>query len=163
MMPRVSPSGSGRLAAAFGALAIAACASSSQPAVSTQAFVEAAPDEIVPERTMAVSVTQSAGVCDDDSSCAQVEAIRAVLFTGVPGSAVPRAMIRRQGDAWRDHEDVLNALLEGNGHRTYVVRSEVVSSRDGQDVWIVVVNHDALRIHLEEEGVIRKFGLGDME
>jgi len=139
------------------AVVVAGCASSGPN--STQAFVEAAAGERVPERTLAVSVTQSVGVCEDDSRCAQVEALRALLFTGVPGSAVPRAMVPRAGEALDNHPAVFEDLLEGEGYRPYIVRSEVSDSADGQDTWIVVVNHDALRIHLEDAGVIRKFGL----
>lgn len=137
---------------------LVACASSA-PTVPTQAFVEAALGNDVPSGSVAVSVTQAGGACSDDSQCAQVEAVRALLFTGVPGSTVPRAMVANETRALEQFPAVFEALFDGDGYRRYVVRSEVADSRDGWDTWVVVVNHDALRKHLEDERVIRKFGL----
>ncbi len=144
---------------AWSTAVLVACASSAPPTVPTQAFVEAALGNDVPSGSVAVSVTQAGGACTDDSQCAQVEAVRALLFTGVPGSTVPRAIVANETRALEQYPAVFEALFEGDGYRRYVVRSEVADSRDGWDTWVVVVNHDALRRHLEDERVIRKFGL----
>ncbi|MGH7444508.1 MAG: hypothetical protein ACREKM_06510 [Longimicrobiales bacterium] len=113
-----------------------------------------------PPRTVAVIVSRIDESCDDDEVvCAEVDAIRALLFTGVPGSGVPRALIRNEQEARQRHAEYLDALLEEGGHSRYVVRASRAEGRnDASPSWTVIVNHDALRIALEQQGVIRRFG-----
>ncbi len=108
-----------------------------------------------PGGTLAIRVTLGDADCDrDDRECAEVSAIEALLFTGVPGTALPRPMVRNEREARERFADYFEGLLEEGQHGRYVVR--VVDG--GTDSYTVVVNHDALRRALEQEGVIRRFG-----
>ena len=122
----------------------------------TQTMVEPAENTDTPNATVAVSVTRGDSDCSsrDERRCAELDAIRQLLFVGVPGTNRPRAMIRNEAAATAEYQRFFEDLLENGGHARYVVRAigDVTSS------WTVVINHQALRIALEQEGIIRKFG-----
>lgn len=112
-----------------------------------------------PDRTVAVAITRSDERCREPVRCAEVEAVRALLFTGVPGSAIPRAMVRNENQALTQHREYFKQLFEDGGHARYIVRaSEQPASGLDSRSWIIIVNHEALRIALEREGIIRRFG-----
>ncbi|MGH7617946.1 MAG: hypothetical protein ACREPM_12015 [Gemmatimonadaceae bacterium] len=117
---------------------------------------------VVPEGTVSVTITQVRSDCTDETRCAGVEAIRALLFVGVPGSTVSRAMVADENAARKQHASFFRQLLEQGGHARYLqsVRRETAGARTAQDTraWTVVVNYEALRLALEKEGVLRKFG-----
>ena len=125
----------------------------------SQTYVGAAPGVDAPDRTVAVMVSQENEGCSPASRCAQVEAVRRLLFTGVPGSAIPRAMVRNEQEAMSRHAEFFEDLLENRGHERYVVSATEESGAGGERTWVVVVNHEALRITMEDAGIIRKFGL----
>jgi len=125
----------------------------------SQTYVGAAPGASAPERTVAVVVSQENENCSPAARCAQVEAVRALLFTGVPGSDIPRAMVRNEQEAMSRHADFFEELLENRGHERYIVSSTEESGGGGERTWVVIVNHEALRITMEDAGIIRKFGL----
>ena len=106
--------------------------------------------------TIAVSVTRTNSNCDtrDEKRCAEVDAVRQLLFSGVPGTVIPRPMIPNETSSVAGHRRFFEELLEDGGHRRFIVRSDAGSG----SAWTVVVNHQLLRTSLEREGVIRRFG-----
>ena len=142
-----------RVSAVLGVAILAGCSG-----VRPQSTVEGAGAGVdAPPRTVAVTVSRVADDCDDAVLCAEIDAVRALLFTGVPGSGVPRPLIRNEQEARARHAVYFDALLKEGGHARYIVR--VAPAASGvRDAWTVIVNHDALRIALEQQGVIRRFG-----
>jgi hypothetical protein len=111
------------------------------------------------EGTLAVSVITSDVNCNQEQRCAAVEAVRTLLFVGVPGSAVRRALVTDETSARQKHAAFFRQLLEQGGHARYITGVTRSSGRaDQTGEWTVVVNYEALRTALEKEGIIRKFG-----
>lgn len=129
----------------------------------TQTMVEPAGNTDTPSATVAVSVTRIDSDCSsrDERRCAELDAIRQLLFIGVPGTNRPRAMIRDEAAAIAAHRRFFEELLEDGGHARYIVRATGDRVND-TSFWTVVINHQALRIALEQEGVIRGFGFRRM-
>lgn len=125
----------------------------------TYTSVEPAGMTDTPNATVAVQVTRIDTDCDerDERRCAEVDAVRQVLFIGVPGTNRPRAMIRDEAAALEQHREFFENLLEDGGHARYIVRASG-NRRETSSAWTVVINHQALRIALEREGIIRRFG-----
>jgi hypothetical protein len=140
----------------FAMLIGAACAS---PRTATR--TEAAPDVRSLEGTVSVLATADSKGCRD-RACIQEDAVRAVLFVGVPGSRIPKAMVPNEQEAVRDHRTFFTDLLEKKGYDRFIVRVSEATSTSATHVeekaWNVVINTDALRRALEEAGVIRRFG-----
>ena len=135
------------------ALLLCACAGNNTRTYAEGAAVAA------PDRTVAVSISRTGEGCRDAARCAEVEAVRALLFTGVPGSAIPRAMVRNETQALAQHRAYFKKLLDDGGHARYIVRtSSQKASGESDTSWIIIVNHEALRIALEREGILRRFG-----
>jgi len=130
---------------------LAGCSSSS----ASYAQVEGAGGSVnAPRGTVAIGVTIGEEDCDrNERECAELFAIEALLFTGVPGTSLPRPMVNNERQARAQYEEYFKDLLEDGEHRRYVVRVEEES-----DAYTVIVNHDALRRSLEQEGIIRRFG-----
>jgi hypothetical protein len=125
----------------------------------TQTMVEPAGNTDTPNATVAVSVTRIDSDCSsrDERRCAELDAIRQLLFVGVPGTNRPRAMIRDETAAIAAHRRFFEELLDDGGHARYIVRATGDRVNESSS-WTVVINHQALRIALEQEGVIRAFG-----
>ena len=68
-----------------------------------------------PNATVALSVTRINSDClsRDERRCAEVDAIRQLLFVGVPGTNRPRAMIRNEAAATAEYQRFFEDLLEG--------------------------------------------------
>jgi hypothetical protein len=115
-----------------------------------------------PEGTVAVTISQVGSDCKDENRCAGAEALRALMFVGVPGSTVRRAMVADEKAALAQHAGFFRQLFEEGGYARYVqnVRAQSAASGSPQNkrAWTVVVNYEALRTALEKEGIIRKFG-----
>ena len=139
------------------AAGLVACGSAPGP---SRSEVSASPRPF--EGTIAVATTIDTKSCRDPRECAEGEAIRALLFMGVPGSAIPRPMVANEKEAKQAHREFFADLLEKKGFTKYIVRVDdgAATSPDhpNEKRWNVVVNSDALRRALESAGVIRKFG-----
>jgi hypothetical protein len=108
-----------------------------------------------PRGTVAIGVTLRDDDCGrPERECAELSAIEALLFTGVPGTSFPRPLVTNERQAREQHSEYFERLFEQGEHGRYVVR---VAER-GSDSFTVLVNHDALRRALVQEGVIRRFG-----
>ena len=100
---------------------------------------------------------------------AKRNALRAVMFTGIPGSDLPKPLITETG-AEEKYKDYFNVLLQKGGkYLNYVALSNdgSIASGDrykvGKRVKIgvaVVVQKALLRKELENAGIIRSLGSG---
>jgi hypothetical protein len=133
---------------------VAACASTPTPS-----RVEVGANPRALEGTIAVATTFDSKGCQD-RECVEADAVRALLFMGVPGSTIPRAMVANEQEARQSHKEFFTDLFEKKGFAKYVVRvdEEKAESRQGDKRWNVIINSDALRRALESAGVVRKFG-----
>lgn len=135
-----------------------ACAGRAVEVQPAPAVAEGAPSADDPG-TVTVRATPRDGCGGDQRSreaCAVAEAVRSVLFVGVPGSALPLPLVRDERGARATHPQYFDELLQQKGYRRYVLRS---TAEAGSGVWVVVLNGDALRRSLEQAGVIRRLGL----
>jgi hypothetical protein len=128
----------------------------------TQTLVASAGRLPAEEGTVAVSVMRTESECRQENRCAEVEAVRTLLFVGVPGTAIQRAMVSNEQAALEKHAAFFRQLFEEGGHTRYITAvargTTPTDGPDGARVWTVVVNYEALRTALEKQGVIRKFG-----
>ena len=127
-----------------------------------QILVEGAANPRPMEGTVAVLTTLTGERCRNPGECAQEQAIRSLLFTGVPDSPISRPMVANEDQALRQHKAWFEALFSKKGYTRYVVRVSPGASapgapRDAQS-FVVLVNSDALRRALEQAGIIRRFG-----
>jgi hypothetical protein len=93
-------------------------------------------------------------------------AVYALLFKGLPGSAYELPMVPHEGE--KKNDPTVVALLTG-GYSAFVIedqsqgKSKMTKKADGvkgiATFHQITINCDALRRHLEEKGVIRKFGI----
>ena len=59
-----------------------------------------------PGGTVAIGVTLGTTDCDrNDRVCAELSAIEALLFTGVPGTSLPRPMVNNERQAREQHAE----------------------------------------------------------
>ena len=96
---------------------------------------------------------------------AAASAIYVLLFRGMPGSQYELPMI---GDENKVNDPVVQNLLDG-GYSSFITENSLISEQkqtrktDGAkgyyDLYRMTINCDALRRHLEQNKVIRKFGI----
>jgi hypothetical protein len=126
------------------------------------AMVEGAANAQPLEGTVAVRTTLTGKPCDDAERCAQIEAVRAVLFLGVPNSPASKPLVSDESAAMKANRAYFDDLLGKNGYAKFIVRSAggALAARDpGRSAaYTVVVNLQTLRTSLENAGVIRRFG-----
>jgi hypothetical protein len=146
------------LAAIAGLTGVVSCASASQVTSRNEAAANPRPME----GTVAVLTTAELKGCKDQRECAEGQAVRALLFVGVPDSPQPRPLVPNEQEAVKAHHAFFTDLLEKKGFTRYIVRvgegTPTSSTRPDEKQWNVVVNNDALRRALETAGVIRRFG-----
>lgn len=97
---------------------------------------------------------------------ASKEAFYVLLFRGVPGSQHEFPMISDEGTK-KDHPDIKSLLNEE--HSSFVIESTVqrvskkMKNKDGiagiMTINRITINYDALKRHLEQKKLIRKFGI----
>ena len=89
-----------------------------------------------------------------------------LLFRGIPGSPYDLPMIPDENE--KKNNPLIKALLEG-GYTAFIVENKFISeenkkrkqdgSKGKQTINKITINCDALRKHLEQNGLIRKFGI----
>lgn len=90
---------------------------------------------------------------------AQARCVRAILFVGVPGSAVPQPLVPNEAEARARSPGYFEQLIEGQGFAPYIVRSQELEPQvEKGTTWQVTINYVALRTALEQRGAVRKFG-----
>lgn len=94
------------------------------------------------------------------------EALKALLFRGIPGSKQARPLINtHEEEAYKAHKKYFRELFDEGRCTTFVLSNVPLSARakdaSGRKYigFDVAVNITALRTDLEAQSVIRKFGL----
>lgn len=126
------------------------------------ALVEGAAAPRPIEGTVAVRTTLTGKRCRDAGECAQEQAVRSLLFVGVPDSPIPRPMIADEQQAVQQHKVFFDDFFARKGYARYIVRVTAGTTAPGapadSESFVVLVNTDALRSALEKAGVVRRFG-----
>ncbi len=93
---------------------------------------------------------------------AEVRAIENLLFRGIPGSQYQLPMIANEQEVKKNYSTYFKKLLSERSYQKFVLDSKVLNSYDliKKDVMISLkINVDALRRDLENNNIIRKFGI----
>lgn len=116
--------------------------------------------------TITVSSTGFGKKGDQTLKDAEYNAFYALLFRGIPGSQYELPMIANESE--KKDNSVVKSLLNG-GYKSYVTEATLqdvdikTKKEDGKKgkatTYKITINCDALRRHLETNGVIRKFGI----
>lgn len=114
------------------------------------------------EGTVSVLTTLTGKKCRNAGECAQEQAVRSLLFVGVPDSPIARPMIANEQQALQQHRVFFDDLFARKGYARYIVRVTAGARAPGApadaESFVVLVNTDALRTALEKAGVVRRFG-----
>lgn len=95
---------------------------------------------------------------------AAASAFSAVLFKGVPGSVQPMPIIADESRAVNDHKQVIDCFHTFDCYSKFVAQSDKigipVKGKDGTSVVLrIKINLRTLKTYLEQNNVIRQFGL----
>ncbi|MEZ5030941.1 MAG: hypothetical protein R2787_06060 [Saprospiraceae bacterium] len=94
---------------------------------------------------------------------AERNALENILFRGIPGSPQESPLVPDEQAARQSHGEMLTKMTAGGNYQQFVIQSyvdHVETSPQGAHIdQTVTFDLNALRKHLEREGVIRKFGL----
>lgn len=112
---------------------------------------------------LSVNSVQTAENVNKAVNFAEINALENILFRGVPGSFQADPVISNEKDAVTKSKAVLNELIFREGYRVFMTDSRLTDRQDDKSAVTVTqqVTFDipALRKYLEENRVIRKFGL----
>lgn len=109
--------------------------------------------------------TTGLGKSEDDAwNNAAKQAFSAVLFKGIPGSVQPAPMVDDETRAMAEHKQTVECFSNFNCYSRFISASEKVDVpqqlKDGISVDLKIkINLRTLRAYLEENQVIRHFGL----
>lgn len=96
---------------------------------------------------------------------AQESAVDNLLFRGIPGSQYHLPMVQNEREARSKHGGYFKNLLEQGGYKSFMMLSEEQTGfsparKNQKNITVKVkINVDALRRDMEQQGVVRKFGL----
>ncbi|MBX2951605.1 MAG: hypothetical protein KF870_03805 [Leadbetterella sp.] len=110
---------------------------------------------------LSVNSIQTAEDVNKAVSFAEINALENILFRGIPGSLQADPIISNEKEAMT--KQALTKLIFNEGYRIFMTDSRLIERQDSKNAVTVTqeVTFDipALRKHLEQNGVIRKFGL----
>ncbi|MDJ1471464.1 hypothetical protein QNI19_27395 [Cytophagaceae bacterium DM2B3-1] len=94
---------------------------------------------------------------------AEKMAFETILFRGVPGSSQTQPLVQNETQARQEHARYFEDLLTNEHYRSFLMQAEPIaraSHKAGQKRMSVKIkiNIVALRQHMEQQGVIQKFG-----
>ncbi len=96
---------------------------------------------------------------------AEAAAFKNLIFRGIPGSQYHLPMVPDEASARKHHGSYFTKLLDGSGYKSFLMLSEEMSAfsparKNQKNILMKVkINVDALRRDMEQNGVVRKFGL----
>ncbi len=108
---------------------------------------------------------KSEGVAENLSKAiyfAEINALENILYRGIPSSTQESPLISDELDAYKKNQLVLDNLVFRNGYKNYLTSSEIIERNDGAGIYViqkVTFDIPALRKYLENNNIIRKFGL----
>lgn len=112
---------------------------------------------------LSVSSVQTAENVNKAVSFAEINALENILFRGIPGSLQADPVISNEKEAQVKSRQILDKLIFKEGYRTFMTDSQLIERQEDKNAVTVTqqVTFDipALRKYLEQNQVIRKFGL----
>ncbi len=96
---------------------------------------------------------------------AEINAFNNLIFRGIPGSQYSLPMIENEQQAKSEHKDYFNNLYEQKRYKSFLLstasESDLNINLSSQKTITIEtkINVNALRRDMEQNGVIRKFGL----
>ncbi len=112
---------------------------------------------------LSVKSVQTAENVNKAVAFAEMNALENILFRGIPGSLQDDPVISNEKEARAKSKEILNELIFKEAYRTFMTDSQLIERQEGKNAVTVTqeVTFDipALRKYLEQNGVIRKFGL----
>lgn len=112
---------------------------------------------------LSVNSVQTAENINKAVSFAEINALENILFRGIPGSLQADPVISNEKEARVKSRQILNELIFKEGYRTFMTDSQLIARQEDKNAVTVTqeVTFDipALRKYLEQNQVIRKFGL----
>lgn len=95
---------------------------------------------------------------------AETNAFNNLIFHGIPGSQQRLPMVSDEKTARREHAAYFQQLLDHQGYKAFLMVSDPQSGFDltptGKNLLVKIkINVDALRRDMEQQGVLRKFGI----
>lgn len=95
---------------------------------------------------------------------AEINALKNILYKGIPGSPYSKPIIEDAAKAESGHSAYFDNLFQKGGHKVFLMTSTVISDfkllANRRSNITVKIKYDvnAIRVDLEKNGVIRKFG-----
>lgn len=103
---------------------------------------------------------------NDTQENAELQSVKTLLFRGLPDSNQKEPLVSVvENEAIAAHKDYFESLFNQKRFKTFVVSTtqvtdvQKVGKKKFQQTFDVTVNLKALRSDLEQQGIIRKFGL----
>lgn len=96
---------------------------------------------------------------------AEKAAVGILIFQGLPGTQFTLPMVDNEAASRTEHAELYKALFDDEGYRTFVMKTASISGltkmkKGGKKLETrILVDVNGLRRHLENNKVIRKFGL----
>lgn len=107
--------------------------------------------------------TSRASTMEEASVFAERNAIENLLFKGIPGSNQESPLVSNELESLRQHPAFYDNFIMQREYEKYIMDSYIASKNEQNKVWIVQqqieVDLEAMRRHLEQNQIIRKFGL----
>lgn len=94
---------------------------------------------------------------------AQKNAFRVILFKGLPGTQLNVPMVDNENDARSNNASYFEKLFDQEFYKTFIMSStpssNLVKVKGGKKIEVnLKINYNSLRIDLEQNKIIRKFG-----
>lgn len=96
---------------------------------------------------------------------AETSAFKNLIFRGIPGSQYQLPIVPNEAEARKQHNTYFENLLANGKYKSFMMLSEELSAfspanKNQKNILMKVkINVDALRRDMEQQGVVRKFGL----
>jgi hypothetical protein len=113
--------------------------------------------------TMVVESTGYGKYQSEAAIDAQISAIKVLLFKGLPGTELNVPLIENENDAKSKHNDYFQNLFQQGSYMKFIMSSTESTNpiKKGGNKTITLdikINYNSLRIDLEQNQIIRKFG-----
>ncbi len=105
----------------------------------------------------------SAESLDKAVSFAERNAVENLLFKGIPNSNQEKPMVPNEIEALQSHPEYFKSLIKNGRFQRFVMKSEVLSNSNENRIYYIKqkisIDLNALRSDLEQNKIVRKFGL----
>jgi hypothetical protein len=94
---------------------------------------------------------------------AQINTFKVILFKGLPGTELNIPLIENEKTATSEHPEYFQKFFDYNYYQSFIMlsteSSNLIKTKQGKKITVdLVINIKSLRIDLEQNQLIRKFG-----